>query len=546
MSADDLWDQVDRWVSCKTTVYLVAHNIVYDLAVTGAFERLDALGWELTTFYSKGMVSLFRWRKDGKKLVGIDDTNFFDGSLDKWSQVVDLPKLAVDFETVSDDNLWLRCRRDVDIMVRLWKLWLDFLDDNDCGAFKSTVGSTAFNTWRYRFLKQRMMIHSNEKALALEREAYHGGRSEAFWVGRRDDGPFYYLDVNNMYGYVLSDNLYPSVLYGQSDHGDLYRLAMKLAKYSVVARVIVNTDEPIFPYELGGFTAYPVGMFEATLTTPELKYAIDRSWLVDVLSLAWYRQEALFSDYIRYFHTLRHRYEGEGNVGFAKICKLLNNSLYGKFGQRGLKQELIGTCPQGKTGRETIYDERLGMYYDQVYLAGRVYREWSEGESYNSFPAVAAHVTAYARLELWTLLNRVPAGHAFYADTDSLIVDSVGYEALTDRLDPVRLGYLKVERVSPWLEVNCPKDYAMDGRTRAKGISSKAVIQPDGGFAQTQWTRLNGLVRDGMTDGYTTKKVVKHLARTVHSGEVQPTGWVQPFHLETVPERVSVPVSSRR
>jgi len=544
-SPDDLWEQVDRWVSSKTTVYLVAHNMVYDLAVSGAFERLQLLGWELTTFYSKGMVSLFRWRKDGKKIVGIDDTNFFEGTLEKWGDVVGLPKLQVDFRTVSDVDLWERCRRDVGIMVRLWRLWLTFLDDNDCGAFKPTVGSTAFNTWRYRFLHNRMFIHSNEAALGLEREAYHGGRTEAFWTGRRDDGPFYYLDVNNMYGHVLSSNPYPSVLYGQSDHGDPYRLAYKLSKYSVIARVIVNVDEPLLPYEVGGFTAYPLGMFEATLTTPELKYAIDRSWLVDVLSLAWYRQEALFADYISFFHRLRHRYQAEGNVGFAKICKLLNNSLYGKFGQRGLKQELIGKCDPHMTGRETIYDEPSGMYYDQVYLAGRVYKEWNEGESYNSFPAIAAHVTAYARLELWKLLKQVPAGHAFYADTDSLIVDEIGYKSLASHLDPVRLGCLKVERTSPWLEVNCPKDYAMDGRSRMKGVSSKATLTPDGGYSQTQWTRLNGLIRQGLDKGYTTSPVVKHLTRAIHSGTVSPEGWVEPFHLEPLPAQVPVSVSSR-
>jgi len=534
-SQADFWDWVDRLVLSKKATYLVAHNLVFDLSVMGAFPALAERGWELKSFYSKGMVSIFRWSRDKDRLIGLDNGNFFSGKLERWGKEIGLPKLTIDLNDCTDDELMVYCQRDVDIMLELWRVWLRFLDENDCGSFKPTVASTAFNTWRHRYMTDKVHIHTDEQATALERVAYRGGRTECLYVGELDQGPYYYLDVNNMYGYVMDRFEYPAGIWGYSDVSDPYRLAYKLARYAVIARVVVNTDRPAFPVMHGPYACYPVGEFETVLTTPELKYAIDHGWIVNVSEIVWYRKARIFTDYVRGFVSLRRSYEDQGHTGYVEICKLLVNALYGKFGQLGFHQEIVGTCPPHVVKSEEVYDETTGEYYWQTWLGGRIYREWREGESYHSFPGIAAHVTAYARLYLYRLAQSVPVGHVFYMDTDSLIVDQVGYNALRYYVHPDQMGSLKVERQSDWLGIYAPKDYIMEGRVRRKGISGDAVQIGDHEYRQTQWPKLRGLIQAEISQGYITRSVNKDLKRVIHSGLLLSSGWVAPYDLPRSP-----------
>lgn len=530
-SPGELWVWIDEVCKKKSTTYLVAHNLTFDLSVCNAFRDLAVIGWELGSFYSKGMVSIFRWREDERRLVGLDNGNFFKGKLEKWGKLLGLPKLEVRFDEASNEELLTYCHRDVDIMVELWVMWIEFLDVNRCGSFKPTVSSTAFNTWRHRFMRETVHIHTDELATQLEREAYKGGRTEVFWVGRRRDGPFYYMDVNNMYGFILANRSFPAGIWNSMRKATPYQLAYKLDRFAVIARVHIEVDEPYFPLRIGHHTCYPVGDFWTTLTTPELKLVIDRGWLIDVGAISWYRQAELFKDYVDEFHNLRVGYDEAENPGFAKICKLLVHGIYGKFGQRGMKQEIMGECDPSIVKREKVYDEEHDLIYDQVYLAGRIYREYKEGEAYHSFPAIAAHVTAEARIYLYNLVREIPPGSLYYVDTDSLVCGQAGYDALKDQIDPHELGNLKVETTSPWLEINAPKDYRMEGRIKTKGIREDALEIEPGVYKQTQWLKLSGLIQDGISEGYITKEVTKRQRRLIHSGRIGPRGWVFPHVL---------------
>jgi hypothetical protein len=529
--SSELWTWIEPRCRSNTTTYLVAHNIVFDLAVTDGFSELARRGWTLEALYSKGITAIFRWRKGRKKLIGIDNTNLFPGKLEKWGEVLGLPKLEINFNTVSDSDLAIYCRRDVDIMLASWRNWLSFLDVHDLGAFKMTVGATALNAWRHRFMPVAVHIHSNPKALELERESYHGGRVECLWTGKRQDGPFYYLDVNSMYGYVLSRYNFPAGLSGYVETDEISLLIRRLERHSVIARVLIETDTPWYPVFYQKQIVYPTGMFWATLTTPEIIHAGQAGALRGVSAVAWYRQAPLFSKFVHYFYELRQSYHTDELKAYNNICKLLINSLYGKFGQLGMRQEKIGECPVDQIWSSNGYDIAKDEYFRQFALAGGVYEERRSGEAYNAFPAIAAHVTAYARLYLYRLVQKVPAGHVFYMDTDSLVVDEIGKQALFASMNSSRLGALKVEHSSQTLEIYAPKDYKMDGRNRTKGIRSDAVqIAPDV-YQQVQFSRLEGLIRQGSLTGAVTRMIEKRLDRRVRSGLVLASGWIEPFRL---------------
>ena len=531
----ELWDWVDKMVTSKQTVYMVAHNITFDLVVTKGFTELAKRGWHSTGFYSKGMTSIFRWRSGNRKLIMLDNGNFYQGSLASLGKMLGFEKLVVDFLTVSYEDLLTYCRRDVEIMVRAWETWLRFLSEHDCGAFKYTVASTAFNTWRHRFMKHRVYISHVPEVVTLEREAYKGGRTEVLWVGHRNGHRYYYVDVNNMYGYVLREFEFPAGLLGWKVNDDLADLERKLERYAVIALVRVNVDDNFFPIKIGEHTVFPVGRFWTVLTTPELRLVFERGWVEAVHAFAYYRKARLFREFVDYFYGLRQRYKEEGNRPFEKIAKLMVNSLYGKFGQRGYKQKRLGDAPPDKIGREEVIDVETGERYDLVYFGGSVFKEWREGESYNSFPAIAAHVTAYARLLLTGLRNKAGKGHVYYMDTDSLIVDDVGLENLREYLDRSRLGGLKIEVEANDLTIYAPKDYKMGDRVRLKGIRKNAIPIGDGVFKQEKWPGFAGLLRQGNVERYIIEEVVKRQRRVIWSGVVSEDGWVVP-HVVDLPD----------
>lgn len=526
------WQWVDSKISSKSNVYLVAHNLNYDLPILDCFTLLPALGWKLIGYYTKSQTNIFRWEKGTSKLIMLDNGNFFQGKLNYWAKLLNIPKLEIDFDDTTDEYLLDYCKHDVEIMRQLWIMWLDFLDDNNCGSFKVTVASTALNTFRFRFMNKNIFIHNDELALQLEREAYHGGRVECLFVGELTSDTYYYVDINSMYAHVMLENVFPYGFYGSSITPSIAILERYLDKYAVIANVDLECDDNPFPVYMNERIVYPIGNFNATLTTPELKYALERGWIVKVWAMSWYPQTNLFHDYVRFFYDLRLDYKQAGNSGMEKVCKLLTNSLYGKFGQLQYHQEPIGECDPKLIQTIPVFDVDTGKHYNHVFIGGTVFKVWREGESFDSFPAIAAHVTAYARLHLFSLLRMVPKHHVFYMDTDSLIVDSIGLEALKGVLDEKRLGALKIESSSSNLIIHAPKDYVMGERIRIKGVKASAEQVGENVYRQQQWDRIPGMIRKGDLTTYTTHPVEKTLYRVIKSGETSENGWVTPFEFD--------------
>ena len=522
---------LDGKLKSKSHAYLIAHNVVYDATILDLFRELPLVGFSLVSIYSKGQVCIIRWKRGSTKLTMLDNGNIFSGTLERWGRIFNIPKIEIDFNTCTGEELQIYCKRDVEIMVKSWQTWMKFIHENDCGGFRETVGSTAFNTWRHAHLKTEVYVHKTENVLKLEREAYHGGRVEAFHQGTLWTDHYYYLDVNSMYPFVMRNQPYPTGLQGYSKSLGLKRLITYLNRYAVIARCIVNVDKPAFISKVNGFAAYPLGRFETVLTTNEIILALQNGWIETLVEFSWYKQEKLFDSYIDKFYSLKKQYRDENNSGFEAICKLFMNTLYGKFGQTGLEQITIGQANHDEIWNLSVVNAQSGKRSHQTALGGSIFETFSSGESYHSIPSIAAHVTANARLYLYSLIEKAGHNNVYYCDTDSLIVNRMGYYNLESEIDENTLGKLKIETHSPWLIVNAPKDYEMSERKKIKGIRTNATQLDDNTFLQEQWVKLAGLIRQGFERGYTSKEITKHQRRIIHSGNVSETGKIEPFVL---------------
>jgi len=528
----ELWNWTERLSADYKELLIISHNIDYDARLCRAFFYLPRLGWEPLYAIMARSCTMFVWERDGRKIQLLDNMNWWQGSLKQIGESIGIPKLQVDFETVSDEELFPYCHRDVEILVELWKQWFHFLDDNDLGNFGITAAKQAFNAYRHRFMPCKIGIHNNAVAVSLARESYRGGRSECFFVGQAPPGKYYQLDVNALYAAMMKWYPMPQKLVKVIQNVPVSFLDELLHRYLAVAEVVLEARDPMYVYRLGGRNCYPTGAFLTTLTTPELQIALINGEIRGVGRVALYEPADLFSGYVDYFTPLRAEYRERGNFAQAGMCKLLRNSLQGKFGQVGHKQEILGDAPLEAVAVRRWINTETGETCVDWTFGGKVIRQYSGGEPYDSLPSIPAHVAAYGRCYMWSLIQKAGREHTYYMDTDSLIVDEIGYHNLAGMIDSEKLGYLKVEGTTDDLEILARKDYRFGDLRTLKGIKDNAVRLAPDLYEQWHFTTLRYAFQEKNLDGVRVGKVRKRLLHNAVAGEIAASGWVTPPHLK--------------
>lgn len=524
----DFWDFVFKHTEYKTKLWVISRNLVFDFTVLKGWYYLKMMGYKLKFFYSQGSTSIISVYKKGHSVVFLDSMNWFVESIEKTGERIGLPKLEIDFNLCSELELKDYCRRDVEIELKNFKLFIKFLEEGSIARLCYTRGSTAMSAFLLRHYTTKIYIHNNKQALALEREAFKGGRVECYFLGNIIGEDFYLLDVNSLYPYVMRNNSYP-VKYVKILHNvSISDLTNYINSYAIVARVTVDTDTPIYCVRRDR-SIFPIGRFEVTLCTPELKYALAAGHIVSVNSLVLYKQESIFTSYVDKFYTLKQQFAAEHNDEYVELCKKMLNSLYGKFGQKAENWVKVGDAA-GEPDRI-----ELGLVYETgklskiQYLLGEIFVLNDYGESFDSFPAISAHVTAYGRLYLWDIMKQAGEDNYLYCDTDSLIVNKAGLFRLQNRISSTILGGIKIVEVGNDLIINGLKDYKFASKTVIKGIKKNAVQISDTSYTQEHWPSFKGTLRSGDANTYKVKTVIKSLNRKYLKGTVTASGKITPL-----------------
>jgi hypothetical protein len=303
-------------------------------------------------------------------------------------------------------------------------------------------------------------------------------------------------------------------------------------KYNIIGYCALNTDEPAYLKVINKRCCFPTGRFTAYLTDPEMRYAMRNGHLVSVYYLACYEKDYIFGDYVDFFHSLKSRYEAEGNKTYRQISKLFMNSLYGKFGQKIDVQFFTDNLQSPEYSQETVYDADTNIVYKELRLGfqRRVFQEGA-ASGYNSFPAIASHVTGLARMYLWKLIKKAGIKNVFYCDTDSLFVNETGMTNLSTYINETKLGYLGIKGKSTEVTIFCPKDYIFEGEQTTKGIKKGTTPNVDGSFSILVFPSFRSDMKVGLRHPYKIRKVNKTLKRIYTKGEVLPNGRVRPFRL---------------
>jgi hypothetical protein len=240
----------------------------------------------------------------------------------------------------------------------------------------------------------------------------------------------------------------------------------------------------------------PTGTWIDWYCSEELKLAVTYGYKVEVLrAYHWEGQSDLFSEYVDtlYNHRLTYPKSDPRNT----ICKLLLNSLYGKFGMsptvmeysifsptENVETDLYKVSDHQEIGDMTLIGRRVTKNSQIDYKLSKEYKLYYPLLEIST--PIAVFTTAYARM-LMAKFKIDYGNHLYYSDTDSLILDC----PLPDHLTGGLLGQFKLEhRIKEGIFIG-PKTYGLRFEDGTDLIKIKGLKQANN---QVSFDQLKGLL----------------------------------------------------
>jgi hypothetical protein len=525
---DEMCNYMHRRVQETGKLIILGHNVYFDLQVCGFFKYFSDKGYKLSFIYDQASSFILKVRLGGKDVICLSTTNWFDQPLRDLGEIVGLKKLDVDFKKSTREEIKVYCRRDVEILTKIIGYYIDFIKEHNLGKFSYTKASQAFTAYRYRFMTEKIRIHSNSEVVELERYAYMGGRTEAFYIGECKGGPFQTLDINSMYPYVMTMYEYPRHLVDYRSKATTQQLKKLLERFLCIAEIELTTEIPAYAYRYNKKTVFPVGTFKTVLSTEGLKLALSRNEINKIYRISIYEKGNLFNEYVNYFHKLRYKYKDENNNIMVLLCKYFENSLYGKFGQKYSIEKKFENTNNHDYYREEIWDATNKRNVIRTWIMNTLVEKYGEKEGKYSFVAVAAHVTENARLLLWNIIDSIGKERVLYCDTDSIKIRTSDLKYLNYPIEPGVLGALKVEDQTNELFIGGSKFYITEHNRKIKGIPRTAEEIEPGIFEFYIWPKMTYHLRQGVIAGYDRKKIRRRININYDKGIVMKNGKVNP------------------
>lgn len=529
-SATQFWDWLERLCRSRTTIWLVAHNFSFDIGAINGLNELVNRGWKARFWAFAPQLFLLSVYRDRCKLQFVDSVGYMRASLKTIGKKIGLEKLPMPKQGDSEDRWLTYCVRDVEVLKQAFESYMGFVRENDLGRFSFTGPGQTLAAYRHRFMCEKLVLHRVEALLETERASYHGGRTEAFYIGTVPASPIYYLDVTSMYGSVMQENTFPCELLGRIRNPTPSQVRQAVKRFEVLATCSVDLPDPVLPH-LGERLIFPIGRFETVLAGPEFVYCYERGYVRSVSEMICYRRGRPFTEYVDYFWGLRLKAKREGDEVSEWLCKLFQNAFYGKWGQRNPTYEVKAADHGEPTGIQTVISSVDGRRESRLCMGGKIWIKTGEKLANHSSYPLASWITSAARVKLWELIVKGGRDHVYYCDTDSIFVDDRGYSRLQPYLRSDCLGYLDTKEVGKELTIHGAKDYKLDGSVRIKGVPKKAVEIEPNTYRYDSFEGLKTRLHKGHVGMIPQIEVTKVLARDYQKGEVEDSGWVEPFRL---------------
>ena len=585
-TTESFWHWLDQQLTPQRVLWVIGHNLAFDLGVVGAWHRFRTDDWRFSKRIIEKGVFLLDAYHNNCRVCFCDTFNFYKCSLATIGKSIGLPKLEMPSRDLPTTELLTYCQRDVEITYRAFNALIDYVRSYDLGPWGNTIASLAFNTYRKRFMDRKVLVSDDTESLDLERSCYYGGLVATPFIGKVKPSPIYELDVNSMYPAVCYEFL-PCQIEGYAENVSL-SVASELSKnFIIFGDVDIETEDYCYPYRIGDRVIYPLGRYRTCLPHQELIRAISLGHVKRVYRLSWHNKARVFATFMEYFSAMKSKHSEMGNEAFRTIDKILMNSLYGKTVQktpRWVKLDNAGIreleeryrMPKSTLDFMLRDNFHINGYRDSMLFSrynctiqmrdyfGYTEVEVGEHESRDSVPSIGAAITSYARDRLRQYHRIATNGHWFYSDTDSIWVDTEGLNNLIAAkcVAENEMGYLSIKRRCRQFIVHGRKDYELHGVELwhngtweenkeeiriLKGIKSTAIPLGDRTYKQLHFPQAIPQIESGRDCEVFIRVAVKHIRTFIDWCIPGHDGWTSPIRLPgKIPDKKSTKSLTRK
>lgn len=515
--------QSKRFVVC-------GYNVGYDLKLIGVHPELTARGWVLSTFSDRRGRSTYTYRKGAYKIEFADPSNFYKMPLRDLAPYYGMQKMEVDFDTSDLRTLENYCIQDVHILETVMEERFKWLESNGGGSFKRTEAAQAFEMFKESYLEEP--IHTNQGLAQknYEREAYYGGRTEAFHIGELR-GEFYLLDINQAYLNAMKNGVFPTEYIGEVQNPTLDDIPENDDNKQRVATVALTCDKAIYPKRGEDRLLFEVGNVVTTLAGPELQLAKRNGHIKHIYRLCVYKASPIFREFATDIHRQRRKAIQFNDRPKALEYKLIGNALYGKFAER--PGEWVPKAPEHffANGEHLEVNSKTGRLTKFLVIDNIRHEYEQNGDTSHTFPLISACIASYVRVKLAETIEKAGWDHVYYCDTDSLIVDHKGLCNLESDVHQTKLGHWKIEKMTDHLVIRGLKDYVFGGTERIKGIPHRHTRTIEGNYQFLQFESMHSAFCNDSHGYVMVRPVTKTLTRLYSKGHVLESGKVIPFRV---------------
>jgi len=560
-TGEELADRIDAWAPRDGSLWVVAHNLAFDLAVTELPLRLIRRGWRLTESALTADSPWARLARERSRITLADTWSWLPTSVEDLGRLVGEPKVPLP-DWSADDDAWLRrCRTDVAITASAYLACLDWWDAEGLGAWGITGPSTGWTSYRARAVGQVPTIDPDPAARAFEMRAVTGGRREVRSLGLAPAQLVADIDLLTAHLTAMGNLGLPRRRIARFERLREDHPFVSGGPADVLAEVEVEVAAPRYPLPTAAGVVYPSGRFRTVLAGPEIREARARGELRGIGPGYVYAVSIHMSEWARWLAGLLDaRSEVPGPVKL--MAKHWSRCVPGKWASR--TGATIDRVPDPRPGwlveRAALMPE--GRPADLLVVEGErwtiVRDEWAD----HAFPAVLAWIQAATRVALSRLLDAL--GHGWLAcNTDGVLVDvddvlakygreleprrsneAARLEALDGLLEGLngRLApfVARIKAAARQVTILSPQHALVDGERRLAGIPRKAVDLGGGRFEFTSWPKLRLQLERPYPSGFRTRRTV------VEVGAIRPLGWrlhddiVVPWRVERRPDGTTV------
>jgi hypothetical protein len=376
----------------------------------------------------------------------------------------------------------LYCKMDVQATIEIVQAFENIVDDLFGCGFGWSTASTALHTWKTTLipritaeqvlrdpsLKEQKgqaywrMTESQEKFC---REAYYGGFVfPGSDIHKHDD----VISIDRNAAYAAAMRI--GVPIGKPKQYMTYQEG-KLGIYQVEVTSDETATIPCVASKINGTLLWAKGEYQTYITSVEMEFASKHGYHFEVISgLVWDEVAYPFNAFVDKCEKVEVEEPDK-----KPVSKLMRNGLYGKFGSKILTKD-VRIC-KNSPGEDWVplRNEETGEFQLNIW------ENTKESTAEYIQPHWAAFITAYERLWMWDVMDKVGMKYVRYGDTDSVKADGWRVHQLIKegKIEiSNKYGDAKIDEEYTWFQSLGPKVYRgvlKDGsnKFRAKGIPTK-------------------------------------------------------------------------